>query len=155
MVFFLSSVHAKIIEFSVFVICGKPLDRDSEVEATINEESFLPSLYTFVAFTTAPSIQVTITVFSFIHSMSTRPIVLSSLTFTGSENAAPPSLEKATLTSAFLSGEENHATATLLPVAAIRGPLTGQPSIFQLSANIDFGAVHCPFTNRTIDISLI
>ena len=88
MVFFLSSVHAKIIDLSAFVICGNPLDRDSEVEATTNEESFLPSLYTFAALITAPSIQLTIAVFLFIHSMSTRPMVLSSLTFTGSENVA-------------------------------------------------------------------
>ena len=142
MVFFLSSVHAKIIELLVFVICGNPLDRDSEVDATTNEESFLPSLYTFAAFITAPSIQLTNAVFSFIHSISTRPMVLSSLTFTGLEKVVPPSLENATLTCAFLSGEENHATARLLPIAAMRGPLTGQPSIFQLSAKIDLGAVH-------------
>ncbi len=43
-VFVLSSVHAKIIRLPDFVICGNPLDRDSEEEAMIIEGSFLPVL---------------------------------------------------------------------------------------------------------------
>ena len=36
-----------------FVICGKPADLDSEDEAIINEDSFLPSEKTFTALITA------------------------------------------------------------------------------------------------------
>jgi len=40
--FSLSSVQAKIKRSSDFVICGNPLDLDSELDAIVIEGSFLP-----------------------------------------------------------------------------------------------------------------
>ena len=83
------------------------------------------------------------------------PIPFPSSIRIGLLNVAPPSLEKIIFTCAFLSGDVNHATARLLPMASILGPFTGHPSIFHLSANIGLGTVHLPSTNLTIDMSLI
>ena len=49
----------------------------------------------------------------------------------------------------------NHATATSRPRAATAGPFVGQPPIFQPSRCTGAGAVHVPFTRRTIEMSRI
>lgn len=141
-IFSLSSVQAKIKLFPDFVICGKPLDLDSEEDAIINDGSFFPSMYTLAAFITEPSIHVTITLFSSHITKSTLPMLFPSSTRMGLLKVAPPSEEKTIFTCAFLSGEENHATTRLLSCAAAIGPFTGHPSIFQLSGKIVFGEVH-------------
>ena len=73
----------------------------------------------------------------------------------GAENVAPASLENAIFTRASFPAAVNHATATSRPRAATAGPFVGQPPIFQPSRCTGTGAVHVPFTRRTIEMSRI